>query len=205
MVRHNVYPGDAWVVDELFKDALSNLKADIYNAAQNELVEELENAIVDSIYKRVYAAYHPSLYVRRAEKNGIADTSQYMVATYGGRTLTTTVEITLPFVTEDGADLINIIETGNGYTWVHSRIYEEHLPRPFMQEAAQDIINDKSALGAIADGLIRLGWNVKNPYIRKHTPKKNHKSPNTSMKTQRAWEDWMESQVYKDGYASDDF
>lgn len=181
-VKYGAYPSEDWVVRELYKECMKTLKSDLFDAVEQELAEELENAIRDSIYKRVYATYRPTMYVRRADKGGITDTSKYVSAIYNssevaGSSASSLVEIYLPFE-DNGKNLISIIESGDGYTWEHSRIYQTHQPRPFLQEAAEDIIKDRSADGAIAAGLARMGWDINKPYQRKHTPQRNHKSPN---------------------------
>lgn len=198
MVRYNVYPSEEGVVKQLYEECMRNLKMDLFDAVENELAEELENAIRDSVYKRVYAKYKPKQYVRRADANGLSDTSKYVTAVYNssdvaGSSASSLLEVYLPFVTDNaknaGADLIAIIESGDGYTWEHSEIYMNHTPRPFLQEAAEDIIADRSAYGAIADGLMKMGWTVNSPYVRKHTPQRSHKSPNgkRTMNRKDAW------------------
>lgn len=189
MVRHNVYPGDEAVFDEVYRMVVKQLQNDLKSASDNELKEEMMNAMRDSVYKRVYSAYTPTQYIRRAEKNGLADTSKYItkVYKYGGAV---TTKLTLDF-TDNGKDIVSIVENGTGYDWVNSEIYKmQPYPRQFVDEAIEDILNDRSALGALAEGLMRLGWSVDKPYVRKHTPQRNHKSPNLQRVLNRpdAWD-----------------
>lgn len=198
-VKYGVYPSEEWVVKDVFNECMKTLMSDFYDAVEHELAEELRNAIRDSVYKRVYSVYKPTQYVRRADKNGLSDTSQYITEVYSAGNIasnsaSSTVEVYMPFVTDNkwnaGADLVAVIESGDGYTWEHSEIYKSRMPRPFLQEAAEDIINDRSADGAVAAGLMRMGWDINKPYQRKHTPQRDHKSPNGKrvMKRTDAWD-----------------
>ena len=42
----------------------------------------------------------------------------------------------------DPGYITDIIESGNGYWWEHSKIYKEKTPRPFMDIAADNIMDD---------------------------------------------------------------
>ena len=184
MVRYNIYPPEDFVVKQVFDEVINTLKMDMFDAVEKELSEELENAIRDSIYKRVYAVYKPKQYIRRVDNHGLTDTSMYVSTIYNdssiaGSSASSLLEIYLPHTSNTGVDLATIIESGEGYTWEYSEIYQNHTPRPFLEEAVQDIIEDHSAEAAIAEGLMRMGWDVNAPYKRKHTPRRNHKSPNS--------------------------
>lgn len=89
--------------------------------------------------KIVYKGYTPKMYKRRKEAGGIADPANYEV-TRKDLTLTVTNETTgnSMYDQTDGWDpgyITDIIESGSGYHWRGSEIYQNQpWPRPFMEE-----------------------------------------------------------------------
>lgn len=97
----------------------------------------------------VLGAYNPTVYERRGPGGGgIEDERSYEV-TVDAQELTMTIESTATgnplYEKTDGWDpgyITDIIESGDGYNWKHSDIYLEKLPRPWMEEAGNDFVDN---------------------------------------------------------------
>ena len=93
--------------------------------------------------------YTPTMYERRGpDGGGIEDEKSYEV-TVDVPNLTMTVESTATgnplYEKTDGWDpgyITDIIESGEGYNWKRSEIYRERLPRPWMEEAGDDFVDN---------------------------------------------------------------
>lgn len=183
----------ALVTNEL----LVQLRKDVEQAVRTEVSVELENAIRDMVYKNVYDTYINRGYIRRGDKGGLSDTNKYDTRVYPLNANETVAET---FVNVNGSqqylNIVPIIESGRGYNWKNSEIYKTKQPRPFLQEAAELIVQDHSALGAVADYLKRVGWEVYMPYARKHATKADHGNPN-------AIADELAEDAFGDYYAED--
>lgn len=160
-------------------DLLPTLRKDVQEAVRRNVTEELANAVRDSVYANVYDQYYNKQYVRRGDKGGLSDTHKYVQKTYTiGENETVAVNIVNVLGSEQYVNIVPIVESGRGYTWKHSAIYQSKQPRPFLDAAVEIIIKDGSALGAVAEYLIAHGWKVYAPYTRKHTPQQDHGNPN---------------------------
>ena len=98
----------------------------------------------------VLDAYVPTQYERRGKSGGgIEDERSYEV-TVDVPNLSMTIESTATGNPryEKGTDgwdpgyITDIIESGDGYNWKHSDIYKEKYPRPWMQEAGDDFVDN---------------------------------------------------------------
>lgn len=97
----------------------------------------------------VLGAYNPTVYERRGPGGGgIEDERSYEV-TVDAQELTMTIESTATgnplYEKTDGWNpgyITDIIESGDGYNWKHSDIYLERLPRPWMEEAGNDFVDN---------------------------------------------------------------
>ena len=97
----------------------------------------------------VLDAYVPTVYERRGpDGGGIEDEKSYEI-TVDVPELTMTIESTATgnprYEKTDGWDpgyITDIIESGEGYNWKHSEIYLEKTPRPWMEEAGNDFVDN---------------------------------------------------------------
>lgn len=169
---------DNVLINAFNNDLLPQLKADVKEAVKRNVTVELANAIREFVYRNVYETYFNKQYIRRGDKGGLSDTSKYIQNVYSIGENETVAEISLNMYDEKGRDIVQVVETGIGYTWKNSEIYKSKQPRPFLDEALQEIAKDGSALGAVAEYLITQGWSVYKPYPRLHTPKKDLGNPN---------------------------
>lgn len=179
-VKRGVYRNDDNVLLALAEiELLSRLKTDVQVAVDTEVSIELENAIRDLVYSNVYDTYINRDYIRRGDKGGLSDTRKYETVVYP---LDDTETVVTTSVNVNGSkqdkNIVPIVESGRGYNWKNSEIYKSKQPRPFLQEAAELIVKDHSALAAVADFLQKIGWEVNSPYKRLHTPKKEYGDPN---------------------------
>lgn len=93
--------------------------------------------------------YTPTQYERRGSGGGgIEDERSYEV-TVNVPELMMTVESTATgnpeYEKSDGWDpgyITDIIESGEGYNWKRSEIYKEKLPRPWMEDAGNDFVDN---------------------------------------------------------------
>lgn len=97
----------------------------------------------------VLEKYDATQYERRGSGGGgIEDEKSYEV-TVNVPELTMTIESTATgnprYEKTDGYDpgyITDIIESGEGYNWKRSVIYKEKLPRPWMEEAGDDFVDN---------------------------------------------------------------
>jgi hypothetical protein len=124
----------------------------INSALRTEVAEEARDTMQEHVMSDVYAKYEPSQYVRTGEL--YQDILTQMVDDN-----TLSIENTRRDE-ETGRLIAPIIESGVGYTWKDSRIYNmQPFPRPFVENTAKDLENGKAKL-ALAMGLKRQGLTV---------------------------------------------
>ena len=110
-------------------------------------------AIIMSLFENVYSyqspAKHP--YERRYDNGGLSD-PQNIVADYDlTYALPDGFQLTVKDVAndEEGLPVAEIIESGQGYHWTESEMYQKQIPRPFYEEAekiaAADLPNELKA------------------------------------------------------------
>ena len=126
------------------------------------LVKDVAPAVVDRIKNsaetNVYAAYEPTQYMRRMSLN---QDDAYDRSAEG---LTLTIDNTTTGNAEqagegyDPGEIGDIIESGIGYHWHNSQIYQSQQPRPWMEQGLEDSIKDHSAENALESGLLALGF-----------------------------------------------
>ena len=112
-------------------------------------------AVSRSAEINVYGAYTPAEYERRgADGGGIADKDNYEVHTdalqrsdtafTAGMRLYNNTKGNLKYQWSEGWDddfITDIIESGHGYHWKRSEIYQMNLPRPFMEQGLDDFVD----------------------------------------------------------------
>lgn len=114
--------------------------------------QHAENDVLDK--------YSPTAYQRRSENGafngttGIADERSYEVTV---QDLTMKIESCVQGnpryeSSRDGwdtGDITGIIESGHGYNWKNSEIYRHPIPRPWMEQAGDDFVDN--LLGPMID------------------------------------------------------
>lgn len=104
-----------------------------------------ENEVLDK--------YDPKTYERRSENGayngttGIADERSYEITVDGlDMTIESCVQGNPRYENSkdgwDPGDITNIIESGNGYNWKNSEIYKHPMPRPWMDKAGDDFVDN---------------------------------------------------------------
>ncbi len=128
-------------------------KKDLLDATQGVLetaiADLMKKNVSESVQVNVYAKYTPTMYERRGDDGGLSDEDCYRTSTEQGySTVTLRLENLAygnaryaswgrrPSQGIDPGKITNIIESGNGYHWTGSRIYQmQPFPRPFMEFA----------------------------------------------------------------------
>lgn len=149
-----------------YKKFRSQLVNAVNATLQNDMIDPIVIAMIDSAERRVYDVYTPipDGYERRETDDGLKDPMNYKF--YSGD-----MEVGVENVTKgnsayddtDGWDpgyIADIIESGHGYHWKHSRIYTQALARPFMQPGMEDFVNSGDADTYLANGLKKRGFIV---------------------------------------------
>ncbi len=126
------------------------------------LVKDVAPAVVDRIENsaetNVYAAYEPTQYIRRMSLNqddAYDRSASGLTLTIDNLTTGNDAQIGEGY---DPGEIGNIIESGIGYHWHGSRIYQSQQPRPWMEQGLVDSIRDHSAEKALESGLLALGF-----------------------------------------------
>lgn len=128
-------------------------KKDLLDATQGILetavADLMRKNVVESAQVNVYDKYEPTEYQRRGDDGGVLDEDCYRTSTEHGYD-----ELTLrldalnygnsrysswgdhPSQGWDSGKITNIIESGRGYHWTGSKIYQmQPFPRPFLEFA----------------------------------------------------------------------
>lgn len=145
------------------------LSAAIDNAMQNEVLDEVKDAMQLAIQERVYDAYQPSMYVRRGDGmergTGALTDPDVMEHSYNNGTHTLVVRDMAKGGDPKRPDraeqlLAPIIESGEGYTWERSEIAQSKAPRPFHEAAEEYLIDETHGVSfelRLVEGLQRNG------------------------------------------------
>lgn len=128
----------------------------ILNAIRNEIGMQLvktapicRTMFATHAENEVLDKYDNTVYERRGKSGGgIEDEKSYEI-TVDVPNLTMTIESTATgnprYEKTDGWDpgyITDIIESGEGYNWKHSVIFREQIPRPWMEEAGDDFVDN---------------------------------------------------------------
>jgi hypothetical protein len=134
-------------LDELIKQ----MQKDINDSMKNDVAPDMVEVVQDHVEKDVYAAYTPIDYQRtNTLKNNV-----------NAVTSDNTIEIDDTYI-DNGNDIVNIVETGKGYTWGYTRNLDDVIgARPFMELADQDIRDNQLADKSLIKSLKSKGYDVK--------------------------------------------
>lgn len=145
---------------------LESILSDIKNAIQgvlNETQDLFAITVAASTYANVYAKYTSQAevpYVQRMESGGLADKNNYevVVGTLESTIINNTTGNAAYANATDGYDdgyITDIVESGSGYRWRNSEIYNNPIPRPFMEQGG-DIYVDEILIPRIDAALTSL-------------------------------------------------
>lgn len=147
---------------------LQGIVAAIKNEIGYTMIKQMEpcrTIFAQYAQNEVLDKYVPMGYIRRSGEDGagpyagttgVADKRSYEI-TVDNSDLTMTIESTVQGNpryenSQDGwdpGDITNIIESGKGYNWKRSEIYKQMIPRPWMDKAGDDFVDN--LLGPMID------------------------------------------------------
>ena len=129
-----------------FSDVFTDIENKINKFMSAEETKELLVAYtVKRAKKDVYGAYTPHGKEPYERRYSFTNADTYEVTT--GR-LSMTIESWAHGSGMAGNGLTDVVESGIGYEWEQSEIYDTQQPRPFMHESLNDFVDDY-LLGAI--------------------------------------------------------
>lgn len=149
------------------KQLLKDLRSDIENVLMDEVLEEVRDTEIKHIEEDVYSVYSPSIYKRRKGDGGLSD-PENIVGTVKNMELT--VENITPFNEEyggrnSGIGLGEMVNDGGNY--LHDYDYgfrgieaPYSKPRPFLDNAIEEIENTNSVENTLANGLRKRKYDV---------------------------------------------
>jgi hypothetical protein len=124
----------------------------INSALRNEVADTARDTMQEHVMSDVYDKYTPTQYVRTGDL--YKDIVTQMVDDN---------TVSIENVTRDeetGRLVAPVVESGQGYTWKDSRIYNmQPFPRPFVENTAKDLADGKAKI-ALAQGLKRQGLDI---------------------------------------------
>ncbi|TCJ01087.1 hypothetical protein [Cytobacillus praedii] len=133
------------------------LNKQIQNTLQNEVFAEVKDTMQKKIDKDVYEAYTPystdgvTPHYQRTGK-----LRESIEKSLNGNTLI--VENTR---SENGRDIVEVIESGKGYTWGYSRNLNEEIgSRPFVESTKNELRNSNKLEQAMKKGLKKQGLSI---------------------------------------------
>lgn len=108
-------------------DEILNRANQAIQGAMNAQIAEGAKGILSAEVKRsVYPLYDPTQYVRRMDSGGLSDRDVYEVTEDGN------AGDAHEIVIADNRPEVGVVESGTGYTWTYSVIYQmQPFPRPY--------------------------------------------------------------------------
>lgn len=112
-------------------DEILNRANQAIQGAMNAQIAEGAKGILSAAVKEiVYPNYEPTEYVRRRDSGGLSDRDMYEVTEDGGGGDVHEI------IVADNRHEVGVVESGTGYTWIHSQIYRmQPYPRPYFSYA----------------------------------------------------------------------
>ncbi len=132
--------------DEIVKEEIKKVESDVQSIL-HAYIPQFKKCVSDSVVENVYSAYYPEKYVRRRSNGGLSDPENYTV-TEGKLSLSLINETpgNSEYADSEGWDsgpITDIIESGSGYHWTNSKIYNlQPYPRPFMEQALDTFVDE---------------------------------------------------------------
>lgn len=128
------------------------------NAMELDVAEDVKTYIQMAVQSEVYEGYTPTEYERRGTGMGGLQDRDVMEVKYSPSDhLLEVADMSTDFIT--GRLIAPVVESGTGYTWEASEIYQmQPYPRPFHKVAEKNIIQSGDAEMALELGLKRQGY-----------------------------------------------
>lgn len=122
------------------------------SSLENEVKQEVTETMQEHIQSDVYDAYTPTHYDR---------TYQLMDDIEGEMINENTLKVENTR-SENGRDIVEVIETGKGYEWGYIRNLDEEIgARPFVENTKEELRSTGKHIEAFKRGLKREGIDVK--------------------------------------------
>ena len=141
------------------------LQPAINKTMEREVHGTVQSTMIRMIKEHVYDAYTPKgrePYQRRRTSGGLEDPDN--IVGYWLDDYTYAIENITTGNKDVGFDsdkkIAPIIETGIGYNWTRSQIYNNPFPRPFIKETRNKLASSKKHIKALKHGLRSRGFNV---------------------------------------------
>ncbi len=148
---------------------LKNVLQDKVNyALLTDVSDTITEVMVDHIIEDVYNAYTPETYNRRFNDGGLMDSNNINRSVEANTLVVENNTVGSPYYYYNGhkyisqnknKEIVNVIETGIGYDidgWEYDTV-----PRPFIHNTREDLINHKYHIAALKQGLKKQGLEVK--------------------------------------------
>lgn len=137
------------------KDLEKHLNNKIKNAMQTDVQKVARKTLKENVITEVYDAYSPSQYERTGGLYQDSNIDSRIDETSEG------IELSVRSTrNENGRDIAKVIETGKGYEWEDSRIYQSEQARPFHEITRKELEEKGLAKRALKDGLRKQGLDV---------------------------------------------
>lgn len=138
---------DPFDFSDVFADLENKIDEFMKSADTKELIAKM---FAYETGEHVYALYDPTEYERRIGDDGLGDWRNYdvidgpnkMSLIIANETKGNARYADMMGGNYDPGYITDIIESGAGYWWENSRIYKERTPRPFMDIAANKVMDD---------------------------------------------------------------
>ena len=149
------------------KEIMDKFLEDLLSVIQNNCEEYFIKKMQEAVQEVVYDEYQPTVYVRREEKRGLKDPSNYMMKAFfdrNGRVCVFMKNMTT------GAGAAYYIDEGivtgkNFYDWKRSKAYyyatHGGFERDFYTYMEYQVVGDAELEKIIEKGMRKKGWNIK--------------------------------------------
>lgn len=150
------------------KELNKALREKIDVALLTDVAETVRDVMIDHIIQDVYEVYDPSTYVRRNNNNGLMDGNNINASIEKDCLIVENNTLGSKYYTDDrklkisqnaDKEIVGVIETGRGYD-IHDWEYDG-IPRPFISNTREDIIDNQWHKKALKKGLEKQGLKVK--------------------------------------------
>lgn len=149
------------------KEVMDKFLEDLLSVIQNNCEEYFIKKMQQAVQEAVYDEYEPTDYVRREEKGGLKDPSNYMMKAFfdrNGRVCVfmknMTTGVGAAYYIDEG-----IVTGKNFYDWKRSKAYyyatHGGFERDFYTYMEYQVVGDAELEKIIEKGMRKKGWNIK--------------------------------------------
>lgn len=142
------------------KELQNALQDKIDYALLTGVSDTVSEVMTDHIIRDVYDVYNPLLYLRRYNQGGLLDKNNINSSIEEDTLIVENNTKGNPYLlsASKGKEIVEIIETGNGYDFENWEYYG--IPRPFIQNTRDDLKANKYHVKALKQGLKKQGLEV---------------------------------------------